>query len=86
MRRHYYVTFLTPAGPGARFWRTRAGDLFLPAEYSSFTQEVARQATLVSRQLVAPEHVLIQGVIPLADEAARARWPEDFGLDGQDQA
>ena len=82
MPRYYYITFITPVGPGARFWRTGAGDVFLPEEYGRFTTDVARQATLSRGQIVPPEHVLLQTVIQLPDEVARARWPQDFGVDG----
>lgn len=74
---YFYVNFLTPAGPGAAFYR---GDKHIlhPEAMRPFCEKVARQASMATKQIMAWELVVLTYIYELPQDVAKAMYPGDF--------
>jgi hypothetical protein len=76
--RYFFVTFLTPIGPGAEFFRSELHPLH-PEAMSKITAKVARGVTKATGGQLCPQGaIFIQGAQELEPEVAVARFPKDF--------
>lgn len=75
--KYFYVTFLSPAGPGAMIFRGNNHPLH-KAEMTAFTTNVARRIGLSTGTLTAPEAVLFLAVVEMPPDVAASHFPQDF--------
>lgn len=79
--RYFFVTFLTPIGPGAEFFRSELHPLH-PKAMADIQGKVARGvARATGGQICQAGSIFVQSAQELEPEVAIARFPKDF--DGQ---
>lgn len=78
--KHFYVTFLSPAGPGAMMFRGKQHPLHKD-EMTAFTTSVVRRIGLQTGNVLPPEAVLFLAVLELPPDVAASHFPKDFASD-----
>lgn len=77
MKKFYYISYLTPLGPGATFVGMEDHPLSKRG-MSMFQTDIGHKASLKTQVLVRPEEVFLQSFIELPEEVAKERFPRDF--------
>jgi len=79
MVQYFYVTFMSPAGPGAMFFKGEQHPLHKD-QMIKFATNVARRIGMQTGNVLLPESINILGVIPLPEDVAKSHFPADFPL------